>query len=127
MDAEQPSGPVAAFCGLGNPDAFWQTLDQLGIRPVFTWSFQDHHLYRPSELRRLAAQACNHGAALLVTSEKDAMNLPGNFAELIAPLDLYWLEVETRVNDEAALLSLIGRVIFTGPRGASRRLSGRQA
>jgi tetraacyldisaccharide 4'-kinase len=127
QESQQPSGPVVAFCGLGNPDAYWQTLNQLGIHPVFTWSFRDHHLYRPRELRRLAAQARSHGAAALVTSEKDAMNLPADFAELIAPTELYWLEVETRLHDETALMHLVGRAIFTDRPRASQTLSKRQA
>ena len=50
-------GPVAAFCGLGNPRSFWKTLEELGIDVAFRWAFGDHHHYRPAELERLAKQA----------------------------------------------------------------------
>ena len=126
-ESERPAGPLAAFCGLGNPDAFWHTLYEMGCHPVFTWSFGDHHLYRPAQLRRISEQARRHGAAILVTTEKDAMNLPDNFAELLAPAELYWLEVKTRVQDEPALMSLIGRAIFTGRPEVSRPFSESQA
>src|SRR6202034_2813096 len=35
-------GPVAAFCGLGNPASFWSTLRALHLPPVFHWAFNDH-------------------------------------------------------------------------------------
>ena len=94
---------AVAFCGLGNPDSFWQTLDGLGIAPAFTWVFGDHHHYRPRELRRLAAQARSCGASVLLTTEKDAMNLPDDPIGLLQDLllhdlllqdmELYWLRI----------------------------------
>ncbi len=126
FEAPQPTGAVAAFCGLGNPNSFWETLNCLEIEPVFTWVFGDHHVYKPLQLRRLAAQARSHGSAVLVTTQKDAMNLPDNFAKAIAPVELYWLEVETRVENEGEFLCFIDRVL-TGRRQCSRQLSEREA
>ncbi len=57
-----PSGPVAAFCGLGNPGAFRQTLRGLGIKPVLERAFGDHHRYSGRELRQFAAEARASGA-----------------------------------------------------------------
>ena len=107
QSAEPAMGPVAAFCGLGNPDTFWQTLHEQGFNPVFTWTFGDHHRYRPRELQRLAYQAKVRGLNALLTTEKDAMNLPPNAQELVAPLEIYWLKIGTVVEEEAALLALI--------------------
>ena len=105
--SDPPAGRVAAFCGLGNPDTFWQTLTSLGIDPVFTWTFRDHHVYKPAELRRLAAEAASRGADAIVTTEKDAMNLPSNFESLIAPLAVYWIEIETRMEEFDKFLSCL--------------------
>ena len=105
---QQPGpGPVGAFCGLGNPATFWHTLREQGFDPAFTWTFGDHHPYRPRELRRLAYQAKARGVAVLLTTEKDAMNLPANSSELIAPLEIFWLKIGTVVENEAELLRLI--------------------
>ncbi|MGI8744969.1 MAG: tetraacyldisaccharide 4'-kinase [Bryobacteraceae bacterium] len=90
---------VAAFCGLASPATFWQTLSKLGIEPVFAWAFGDHHHYRPRELRRLVLQAESRGASALVTTEKDAMNLPDNALDLLGNIDLYWLKIETVVQE----------------------------
>jgi len=104
-----PEGPVAAFCGLANPAAFWETLEGLRIRPAFRWEFGDHHSYRWKELQRLAAQARIHGSNVLLTTEKDAMNLPERAAEILtdASVDLYWLKIGLQLQDEARFLDLI--------------------
>jgi 3-deoxy-D-manno-octulosonic-acid transferase len=100
-------GGVAAFCGLANPAAFWQTLSELGIEPLFAWTFGDHHHYRPRELRRLAMQAQSRGVRILVTTEKDAMNLPDNGLEMLGDVDLYWLKIGTVVHEQEQLSKLI--------------------
>jgi tetraacyldisaccharide 4'-kinase len=104
---ELPAKKVGAFCGLGNPQAFWNTLDAMGLNVVFRWSFPDHHAYQPLELRRIASQALSAGAEILVTTEKDRINFPGDFASSVAPLDVAWLEIENTVDDEEELLSWI--------------------
>ena len=105
----RPEGPAAAFCGLANPASFWATLKLLRIDPVFVWAFGDHHRYKWSELQRLAAQARYQGATVLLTTEKDAMNLPERAAEILtdASVDLYWLRIGVQVDDEAELMRLI--------------------
>jgi tetraacyldisaccharide-1-P 4'-kinase len=81
-------GRVAAFCGLGSPRSFWRTLEELGIEVVFRQTFRDHHRYRPEELKKLAGKA-----EVLVTTEKDAMNLCEGAARIVAPAQLYWLKI----------------------------------
>lgn len=99
------AGKAAAFCGLGNPRSFYRTLAELGVEPVYTWQFGDHHHYRPVELKRLAHQAKMAGADWLVTTEKDIANLDHSPREWSAGLPLYWLrigmEVEGAVLDAA--------------------------
>ncbi len=101
--------PAAAFCGLGNPATFWATLKTLGIEPVFRWTFGDHHRYSHDQLQRLATQACAHGAAALVTTEKDSVNLPDHVTDLLnrASIDLYWLKIGVRIQGEEDLIHLI--------------------
>lgn len=98
---------VAAFCGLGNPQNFWDTLDSLGLDLVFRWAFDDHHTYRPVELRYVAMQAVFHGAQLLVTTEKDRMNFPGRLSAAIAPLSLAWLEIDLELQDSGGFFAFL--------------------
>jgi tetraacyldisaccharide 4'-kinase len=102
-----PVGPVVAFCGLANPDTFWNSLRQEGFDPVYTWKFEDHHHYRPHELRRLAYHAKQLGADVLLTTEKDAMNLPENAGALVGGLPIYWLKIATLVREQEELMALI--------------------
>jgi len=107
---EQPlEGPMAAFCGLANPASFWGTLRSLGLPPVFHWAFRDHHQYTSTQLERLAAQARMHGASILLTTEKDAMNLPESTPGLLenARVSLYWLKIGLQIENEDQLLMLI--------------------
>jgi tetraacyldisaccharide 4'-kinase len=97
---ELPSRRVAAFCGLGNPQGFWNTLAQMGLHVLFRWTFPDHHVYQPAELRRLAQQAKSEGADMLVTTEKDRINFPADFASAVEPLEIAWLEIENVLERE---------------------------
>jgi len=70
------SKPVLAFCGLGNPRAFFADLRRWGLTLACEEVFPDHHVYTEAELNGLAKKARQAGAAALITTEKDAMNFP---------------------------------------------------
>ena len=107
---EAPPGAGAiAFCGLANPASFWNTLDAVGVRTAMRFAFGDHHTYRPVELLRLAQHARRLGAGALLTTEKDAMNLPDGAAQLVSPAKVYWLKIGLTVDREEELLALAVR------------------
>ena len=45
-------------------------------------AFADHHGYTSSDLREIAEAAAGSGADLLVTTEKDAVRLPGDLPDI---------------------------------------------
>jgi tetraacyldisaccharide 4'-kinase len=104
-----PFRRVAAFCGIGNPQGFWNTLSALNLEIVFNWSFPDHHLYQQHELRRMASQAENAGAEILVTTEKDRVNLPRDFLSNVAPFDVAWLEIENTMEHKEEFFAWLER------------------
>jgi tetraacyldisaccharide 4'-kinase len=111
--SEIGSGPFLAFCGIGNPGAFFDDLSRWHVPVVEKKSFSDHHKYSPRELERLQlrAEACH--AVGLVTTEKDAENLPA--ANLRLPI---WIAVIDLVfTAESELLAAIDRKLAT--RGAA--------
>jgi tetraacyldisaccharide 4'-kinase len=68
--------PVGAFCGIGNPDAFRQTLAGLGADVRVFRAFPDHHRYRREDvddLRRWAADLPANG--MVATTQKDWVKL----------------------------------------------------
>ncbi|MDA7981205.1 MAG: tetraacyldisaccharide 4'-kinase [Alphaproteobacteria bacterium] len=72
---------LVAFCGIARPRRFFHSLRGAGAELVHTRAFGDHHRYGARDLRDLKALADSAGAAL-VTTEKDAARLPGDFAEV---------------------------------------------
>ncbi|HKB68795.1 MAG TPA: tetraacyldisaccharide 4'-kinase [Pyrinomonadaceae bacterium] len=98
-----PAQPVAAFCGVGNPESFFNQLRQEGCTPVFTRSFSDHHDYLQAELNQLTKEAKNHGATGLMTTAKDALKL----ASLELELPCYVLEIKISIDDETGLMKMI--------------------
>jgi tetraacyldisaccharide 4'-kinase len=104
---EVKSKRVAAFCGLGNPRAFWRTLEELEIDVAFRWAFGDHHHYKPAELQRLARQAAECGADILVTTEKDMMNFCEHVPAIVAPCKLLWLKIGIEIDGEEEFLQQI--------------------
>ncbi len=67
--------PVAAFCGIGNPQAFFATLEKLGAKLVTKKVFTDHHPYTEADITQLASWARQSRAALVITTEKDYVKL----------------------------------------------------
>jgi tetraacyldisaccharide 4'-kinase len=67
---------VAAFCGIGNPDAFWKTLNRLGCSIAGTRTFPDHHQYSASDLAMLAIWAKELRSEFVVTTQKDLVKIP---------------------------------------------------
>ena len=68
--------PVAAFCGIGNPDAFRRTLVDLGVEISAFRVFPDHHPYTRAdveELRGWAGRQANE--CVIVTTQKDLVKL----------------------------------------------------
>jgi tetraacyldisaccharide 4'-kinase len=105
----RPFKRAGAVCGLGNPQAFRHTLEQMGVEPVDWVEFEDHHRYRPRELRRVAQQFAERGATAIATTEKDAVNLCDGCDELAAPLEIYWLQVAMKIEREDEFLREIER------------------
>lgn len=66
---------VLAFAGIGRPEKFFATLEQLGAEIVQRRSFPDHAPYTPDTVMRLAEEAQTLDA-IPVTTAKDQVRLP---------------------------------------------------
>lgn len=112
--AVTPGRHVAAFCGLGNPQNFWNTLRALELKVAFRWAFGDHHQYKPTEIQRLAHQARSQGIDLLVTTEKDFINLPGNIGGMLQGVEIAWLRIQLALTDPDAFFSYFNSTLERG-------------
>ena len=75
--SEIGAGPFFAFCGLGNPDAFFRDLRNWGVAVCAQISFPDHHRYTEEDVLQIQLEAKRAGANAFVTTEKDEQNLSG--------------------------------------------------
>ncbi|MCP1198496.1 tetraacyldisaccharide 4'-kinase [Notoacmeibacter sp. MSK16QG-6] len=68
--------PCFAFAGIGVPEKFYITLEEMGAQLAMTRSFPDHHAFTEDDAAELLADAHRNGLPL-VTTEKDAIRLRG--------------------------------------------------
>lgn len=106
--AEIGEGPFMAFCGIGNPWAFFLDLQNWQIPVVRAQAFPDHHRYTAGETQALAKAAGAVGARAFVTTEKDAQNLreehAGGMPIFVAVIDLeisqervFWEAIQAQI------------------------------
>ncbi len=104
-------GRWAAFCGLGNPQAFRLTLERLGAQVARFSVFPDHHRYRSEELAVLLADALDCDCRAVVTTEKDAVKvlclLPGATAIPVVALQVRLEVTEGREALQEKALSVL--------------------
>lgn len=102
-------GPVAAFCAVGNPRAFFEHLRRDGFELRHARAFPDHHAYTREDAGAVSREAAGRGARALLTTAKDAVKLRGfDFA-----LPCYVVETGLEFDDEARLLGLLRGAVST--------------
>ena len=107
VDFEMPEGRIGAFCGLGNPASFRRTLAELGVPLAFFETFRDHHRYSAEEAKGMAARA-----DVLLTTEKDELNLPeGNWPVRV-------VRMRFRIESAEELMALVESRLPTRAGGA---------
>ncbi len=79
-----------AFCGIGNPESFKETLISSNILLKGFKSYRDHFRYSSEDLRDITEQSEKIGADWIVTTEKDIMRLK----QLKVPANLIAIAIE---------------------------------
>jgi tetraacyldisaccharide 4'-kinase len=67
---------VVALSAIADPAGFEDALERLGAHVVRSRRFLDHHPFTALEVARVIEEAHANEAALIVTTEKDAVRLP---------------------------------------------------
>jgi tetraacyldisaccharide 4'-kinase len=93
------SGPFFAFCGIGNPGAFFSDLNRWQLPLVGKMAFRDHHHYVSADCDRLQSAATNSGARCLITTEKDLQNL-SHHQSFSLPLFAAVIDIVIRSHEE---------------------------
>jgi tetraacyldisaccharide 4'-kinase len=78
------SKKVFAFCGIGNPDAFFNTIKDIGAKLIGSKAYDDHYHYTNTCLVDISRQARENGADLILTTQKDWTKIISNFKSQIS-------------------------------------------
>ena len=107
-ELEQPTSLIRnrqtlAFCGIGNPEAFFKHLRRDSWNVIATKSYRDHFRYTQQDIDHLVLDARKMAIEVMVTTSKDAVKL----RELRLDLPLYILEVAYIFDDEEELKRMV--------------------
>jgi tetraacyldisaccharide 4'-kinase len=88
-------GPVAAFCGIGNPEGFRRSLLDVGARLEDFRIYSDHHAYGRDDVEELNRWAGRLPiGTTIVTTQKDAVKLR---LSRLSDRSLWWLRIRLRI------------------------------
>jgi tetraacyldisaccharide 4'-kinase len=105
-----PNVPYIAFCGIGFPEKFRDTINELKIDCVGFHAYPDHYSFTIDDMGKLVDEALTKKARLL-TTEKDFVRLP-DFAKK-ALIDV--LPIEIVFEDNESILNFIRSLIRQTP------------
>ncbi len=105
------AGPFFAFCGLGNPNAFFRDLGNWGLAICGQAVFPDHHRYTRRDVLAIKEAGERVGANSFLTTEKDEQNL-GGLAFDEAPL--FVAVIDLVVTPEADFRIVLDRTLAVG-------------
>lgn len=82
----EKSSKFVAFAGIGRPEKFFDTLDEIELEIADAIPFPDHHNYSKSDLAYLIKLA-QENQARLITTEKDYVRLTSDIKEEVEVLE----------------------------------------
>jgi tetraacyldisaccharide 4'-kinase len=94
-EAIAPPARIVAFCAVGNPLSFFESLRQAGYQIAAERSFPDHHVFTQDEIDALIRSAKDAEAEGLVTTAKDAVKL----RTMAFEIRIYVMEIEIAIDD----------------------------
>jgi len=110
LPLEQLAGqPVAAFCGLGNPDGFRRTLQQCGYTVAGFRAMGDHHCYTRADVQSLEQWGTQLGATNLLCTHKDLVKIDPAWLDRL-PLQAVCVAIEF-LDGQAELEQHLRRVL----------------
>lgn len=95
-----------AFCALGNPQNFYQSLEIESFNIVSNLDFPDHFAYSQSDVDKIEKTARDANAEILLTTAKDAVKL----ADLRFTMPCYVVEIAIEFDDENVLREMLARI-----------------
>lgn len=92
-----------AFCGLGNPDSFFDQIKKQGVGVTAVKAFADHYRYSARDIASIERAAADSGAECLITTAKDAVKL----SDLKFEMPCFVVEIEVELNDPQQFAAML--------------------
>jgi tetraacyldisaccharide 4'-kinase len=89
---------IFAFCGIGNPDAFFSTIKGLGANLIDSRVYNDHHQYTDNCLADIYEQAQRLNADLILTTQKDWTKI-ASLVSIKNDIPFAYLAIELKFTD----------------------------
>ncbi len=99
-----------AFCGIGNPESFRQSLIEVGLPPEKLLVYSDHHAYSRQDADRIRAEASRHDTAVILTTEKDIGKITPFFGDA-QNIRLYHSVLDVEFIDSVSFTGHINRLL----------------
>jgi len=116
VKAEPQKRKFFAFCGIGNPAAFFDDLRRWKIQVAGTATFRDHHRYSPEDVENLQARAQAAGAEAMLCTEKDVFN----FRQVrFKRLPLFFCRIVLHVANASAFWKQVNEIVERKRGGAA--------
>lgn len=80
---------IFAFCGIGEPQSFFELLKKRGIKVKRKKKFPDHHFYSQKEIKKILSENYNY----FITTEKDSIKIT------TFPKNLFYPEIEVEIDE----------------------------
>lgn len=84
---DNTDGKFIAFCGLGRPQKFFDSLQKNGYDVIKKIIFEDHYFYKKIDLDKILLIAKKNGAKI-ITTEKDFVKIPNQYRKNIEVLKI---------------------------------------
>ena len=100
---------VFAFCGIGNPAGFFDSLEAYKCKVVNSQAFADHRDYTPADLTSLSNRIAQSGADLALCTQKDLVKIR---RDELGEVALRALQIELQfTNCEAAIFGMLNKTV----------------
>ena len=93
---------VLALSGIGNPESFVKSLEELNIKVVETAVYPDHYDYDQDDVMNIVMKAQLNEVDFIITTEKDAVKFDEDILADFSKMDtqLYSLGIELRFDEK---------------------------
>lgn len=95
---------IVGFCGIANPDSFYNTLESTGVDIAAFEKFKDHYIYKGSDIKRLTGLMEKAGTDTAVTTLKDYVKIEKKWPD---DKKLCYIKINLDIDNEEEFIKLI--------------------